>query len=72
MDTLNLDSAQTTAFITALKENLPDPRDNRGKRHNLAFIICAVAIAIMAGRATTSKIFRFIRNRIDDTVGQLK
>lgn len=65
MDTLNLESAQTTAFISALKEKLPDPRDNRGKRHNLAFIICAVAIAIMAGRANTSRIFRFIRNRID-------
>ena len=65
MDTLNLDSAPTTVFITALKEKLPDPRDNRGKRHDLALIICAVAIAIMAGRATTSRIFRFIRNRID-------
>lgn len=65
MNTLNLDLAQTTAFITLLKEKLPDPRDNRGKRHDLAFIICAVAIAIMAGRATTSRIFRFIRNRID-------
>ena len=65
MDTLNLDSAQTTGFISVLKEKLPDPRDNRGKRHNLAFIICAVAIAIMAGRPNTSKIFRFIRNRID-------
>ncbi len=65
MDTLNLNSAPTTVFITALKEKLPDPGDNRGKRHDLAFIICAVAIAIMAGRASTSRIFRFIRNPID-------
>ena len=65
MDTLKLDSAQTTILISTLKEKLPDPRDNRGKRHNLAFIICAVVIAIMAGCATTSRIFRFIRNRID-------
>ncbi len=65
METLQLDSAQTNLLICALKEKLPDPRDNRGKRHNLAFIICAVVIAIMAGRATTSRIFRLIRNRID-------
>ena len=64
MQTLNLDSSQTAAFINALEQHLPDPRDRRGKRHNLAFIVCAVAIAIMAGRASTSGIFRFIRNRI--------
>ncbi len=65
MHNLNLDSAQTAPFITTLKEQLHDPRDNRGKRHNFAFIICAVAIAIMAGCANTSRIFRLIRNRID-------
>ena len=63
MPTLNLDCAQTAAFISAL-EVLPDPRDSRGKKHNLSFVICAVAIAIMAGRATVSGIERFIRNRI--------
>ena len=45
-------------------EILPDPRDTRGKKHNLAFVVCGVAIAIMAGRATVSGIERFIRNRI--------
>jgi predicted transposase YbfD/YdcC len=65
MQTPNLDSSQTAAFINALEQHLYDPRDRRGKRHNLAFIVCAVAIAIMAGRASTSSIFRFIRNRID-------
>ena len=63
MSTLNLDCAQTVAFISAL-EILPDPRDSRGKKHNIAFVICAVASAIMAGRATVSGIERFIRNRI--------
>jgi len=65
MQTLKLDSAQTAAFITVLERDLSDPRDPRGKRHDLTFIVCAVAIAIMAGRATVSGIFRFIRNRID-------
>ena len=64
MQTLNLDSTQTATFIIVL-QTLPDPRDRRGRKHNLAFIICAVAIAIMAGRATVSGIERFIRNRIE-------
>ena len=61
---LNLDCAQTVAFISAL-EILTDPRDSRGKKHDLTFVVCAVSIAIMAGRATVSGIERFIRNRID-------
>jgi predicted transposase YbfD/YdcC len=65
MQTLNCDSDQTTAFITVLEKDLPDPRDPRGKKHNLAFIVCAVAIAIMCGRASVSGIFRFIGNRLD-------
>ena len=44
---------------------LPDPRDSRGKKHDLTFVVCAVSLAIMAGRATVSGIERFIRNRID-------
>ncbi len=64
MPILNLDCAQTVAFISAL-EILTDPRDSRGKKHNLTFVVCAVSIAIMAGRATVSGIERFIRNRID-------
>lgn len=64
MPTLNLDCAQTATFISAL-EILHDPRDARGKKHNLAFVVCAVSIAIMAGRATVSSIERYIRNRID-------
>ncbi len=65
MESLSFNSAQTTVFLCALEEKLPDRRDNRGKKHNLALIICAVAIVIIAGCATTSRIFRFIRNRID-------
>jgi hypothetical protein len=35
-------------FIDALKA-LPDPRDNRGKRHLLAFLIVTVVFAILVG-----------------------
>ena len=35
-------------FIDALKA-LPDPRDNRGKRHLLTFLIVTVVFAILVG-----------------------
>ncbi len=44
-------------------QHLPDPRDNRGKRHELAFVLCGVILAIMAGRSRVSAIHRFLRNR---------
>ena len=51
-------------FIAALSQ-LPDHRDNRGKRHHLAFIIVSVVLALLVGRSTTSGIFRYIRNKIE-------
>jgi len=39
--------AKEIKFIDALKA-LPDPRDNRGKRHSLAFLIVTVVFAILA------------------------
>ncbi len=50
---------QLAHFIEAL-DKLPDHRDNRGKRHRLAFIIASVVMALMVGRLTTSGIFRYI------------
>jgi hypothetical protein len=41
--------AEEIKFIDALKA-LPDPRDNRGKRHSLAFLIVTVVFAILVGR----------------------
>lgn len=46
-------------------ELLPDPRDNRGKRHQLSFVLAGVALAIMLGRATMSSIHRFVENRLE-------
>jgi predicted transposase YbfD/YdcC len=52
----------TLTFFAALQQ-LPDPRDNRGKRHDLAFVLCGVILAIMVGRSRVSAIHRFLRNR---------
>lgn len=52
-----------SSFVEKLQE-LHDPRDNRGKRHTLAFVLAAVAIAIMSGRSTVSGIQRFIKHKI--------
>jgi hypothetical protein len=51
-------------FIDALKE-LPDPRDNRGKRHLLAFLIVTVVFAILVGRSNVSGIHRYMTNKIE-------
>jgi len=55
---------RTEYFLEALKQ-LPDTRDNRGKRHSLIFIIAAVVFAILVGRSMTSSIHRYIENKID-------
>jgi predicted transposase YbfD/YdcC len=53
---------KAASFIKALY-GLTDPRDNRGKRINLAFIVGAVVLAIMSGRSKPSSIHRYIWNR---------
>jgi predicted transposase YbfD/YdcC len=57
-------SKATLTFFAALQQ-LPDPRDNRGKRHELAFVLCGVILAIMVGRARVSAIHRFLHNRVE-------
>ena len=56
--------ADTVTFFAAL-QHLPDPRDKRGKRHDLAFVLCGVVLAIMVGRARGSAIHRFLHNRFE-------
>jgi len=58
------DPEKAASFIKAL-HRLTDPRDNRGKRINLAFTIGAVVLAIMSGRSKLSSIHRYIWNRAD-------
>jgi predicted transposase YbfD/YdcC len=57
------DTPNLTSFVTKLKR-LTDKRDNRGKRHELAFVVGGVVLAIMAGRSYASSIYRFIKNRL--------
>lgn len=65
---MSLNVAYTEAdvcnFVEALSQ-LTDDRDNRGKRHALAFVVAAVVLAILSGRSKVSSIFRYIRNRIE-------
>jgi hypothetical protein len=52
-----------TSFAAKLKR-LTDKRDNRGKRHDLAFVLGSVVLAIMSGRSYASSIHRFIKNKL--------
>src|SRR4029453_18143757 len=58
-------SPATTVTVFAALQQLPDPRDNRGKRHELAFVLCGVILAIMAGLSRVSAIHRFLHNRFE-------
>jgi len=58
------DPEKAASFIKAL-HSLTDPRDNRGKKIDLAFTIGAVVLAIMSGRSKLSSIHRYIWNRAD-------
>ncbi|MGR8997485.1 MAG: hypothetical protein ACU88J_00360 [Gammaproteobacteria bacterium] len=54
-----------TCFVDLLKNELPEHRDNRGKRHPLALVIAAFVLATLVGRQKLSSIYRFMRNRTD-------
>jgi len=50
-------------FVKAIKK-LPDTRDNRGKRHELSFVIISVVFALLSERSKVSGIHRYIGNKI--------
>ena len=52
-------------FVGRIKNELPDLRDNRGKRHSLVFVIVGFVLATLMGRQKLSGIHRFIANRVD-------
>ena len=56
--------ADVCTFVDALR-HLSDDRDNRGKRHELAFVVAGVVLAILSGRSKVSSIFRYQRHRIE-------
>ena len=39
---------------------MTDPRDNRGKRHDLHFVLFGVLLATMAGKVLVAEIHRFL------------
>ena len=61
--TVTYSSEDVSSFVEALGQ-LTDPRDPRGKRHGLAFVVAAVVLGILSGRSTVSSLYRFIRNRL--------
>ncbi len=69
MSTMKTDMQLTSSFVSELR-GLNDPRDNRGKRHDLTFVLSGVSLAIMAGRSSVSSIHRFIKNR-KEWLGQI-
>jgi len=56
---------QINCFVDLLKNELPEHRDNRGKRQPLALVIAAFVLATRVGRQKLSRIHRFMRNRAD-------
>lgn len=59
------DAEVMISFIVVLSNELPDMRDNRGKRHVLAFVVAAFVLATLKGRKTLSSIHRFICNQLE-------
>jgi len=51
-------------FIDLLK-NIEDPRDNRGKRHELFFVIACTISAILSGKNYVSELQRYISNHYE-------
>lgn len=63
---LPCDSEEIISFIKELESSLPDTRDNRGKRHGLAFVVACFVLATLCGRHKLSSIHRFMGNRLDE------
>jgi hypothetical protein len=51
--------------VDLLKNNLPEHRDNRGKRHTLVLVIVGFVSATLVGRHKLSSVHRYICNRVD-------
>ena len=57
---LPVSNEQITSFVDLLKNNLPEHRDNRGKRHTLVWVIVGFVLATLVGRQKLSSIHRYI------------
>nr|QNO46777.1 hypothetical protein DEIDBPHB_00026 [Methanosarcinales archaeon ANME-2c ERB4] len=58
------DGTDVTYFIELLGD-ISDPRDNRGKKHELSFVLAVTTMAILSGKNYVSEIHRYIRNKIE-------
>ena len=58
------DDADITHFIELLRD-ISDPRDNRGKRHELSFVLAVTTMAILSGKNHVSEIHRYICNKTE-------
>ena len=59
----NATKKQKLKFIEIIKK-LPDNRDNRGKKHDLSFLVITVVFALLSKRSTVSSIQRYMTNKI--------
>ena len=57
------DGTDVTHFIELLGD-ISDPRDNRGKIHELSFVLAVTVMAILSGKNRVSEIHRYIHNKI--------
>lgn len=62
---LPVNNEQIISFVDLLKNNLPEHRDNRGKRHTLVLVIVGFVAATLIGRQKLSSVHRYICNRAD-------
>lgn len=53
------------SFYESLQIELPDNRDNRGKKHAMPFVVLGVIIGILIGRITLSSIHRYLDIQFD-------
>ncbi|KAF5415211.1 MAG: hypothetical protein C5S48_06400 [Candidatus Methanogaster sp.] len=58
------DGVDVMHFIELLGD-MSDPRDNRGKRRELSFVLAVTIMAIMSGKNHVSEIHRYIGNKIE-------
>lgn len=53
-------NTELRTYFCYLQVHMEDKRDNRGKRHNLAFVLCGVFLAILCGKVLPAGIARFL------------
>ena len=64
-DSVNVNASQVLSFLEVIRQELPDSRDARGRRHSLEFALAAVVLAVLSRCCSTSSIQRFIVERLE-------